>query len=89
MVAVDSLDAFASALFRSTGMDEDKADTVGRMLVLTDMMGRRTHGLAMVPLYLAEIRSGRMSITGRRRGRERHRRHRRFGTARICRDNGS
>jgi L-lactate dehydrogenase len=63
-VAVDSLNAFAAALFRSTGMDDDKADTLARMLVLTDMMGRRTHGLAMVPLYLAEIRSGGMSITG-------------------------
>jgi len=63
-VAVDSLDVFAFALFRATGMDEDKAATLGRVLVLTDMMGRRTHGLAMAPLYLAEIRNGTMSITG-------------------------
>jgi LDH2 family malate/lactate/ureidoglycolate dehydrogenase len=63
-VAVDSLDAFACALFRATGMDEDKADTLGRLLVLTDMMGRRTHGLAMAPLYLAEIRNGTMSLRG-------------------------
>jgi L-lactate dehydrogenase len=63
-VAVDPLHAFASALFRATGMDEDKADTVGRLLVTTDMMGRRTHGLAMSPLYLAEIRNGKMSLTG-------------------------
>jgi L-lactate dehydrogenase len=63
-VAVDPLDAFASALFRATGMDADKADTLAGLLVLTDMMGRRTHGLAMVPLYLAEIQSGKMSITG-------------------------
>ena len=46
-VTVDSLNVFAFALFRATGMDEDKARTVGRLLVLTDMMGRRTHGLAM------------------------------------------
>ena len=63
-VAVNSLDAFAFALFRATGMDQDKAETVGRLLVVTDMMGRRTHGLAMAPLYLAEIRNGTMSITG-------------------------
>jgi LDH2 family malate/lactate/ureidoglycolate dehydrogenase len=63
-VAVDSLDAFACALFRATGMDDEKADAVGRLLVLTDMMGRRTHGLAMSPLYLAEIRNGTMSVTG-------------------------
>ena len=36
--------------------------TVGRLLVLTDMMGRRTHGLAMAPLYLAEIRNGTMRV---------------------------
>jgi len=36
-------------------MDEDKARTCARLLVLTDMMGRRTHGLAMLPLYLAEL----------------------------------
>jgi len=63
-VAVDSLEVFATALFRATGMDADKAGTLGHLLVLTDMMGRRTHGLAMVPLYLAEIRSGGMTITG-------------------------
>ena len=63
-VAVDSLEVFAFALFRATGMDEDKAGTVGRLLVVTDMMGRRTHGLAMAPLYLAEIRNGTMSVTG-------------------------
>jgi len=63
-VAVDSLEVFAFALFRATGMDEDKAGTVGRVLVLTDMMGRRTHGLAMAPLYLEEIRKGTMSVTG-------------------------
>ena len=38
--------------------------TVGRCSSLTDMMGRRTHGLAMAPLYLAEIRNGAMSVTG-------------------------
>jgi len=63
-VPVDSLNVFAFALFRATGMDEDKAGTVGRVLVLTDMMGRRTHGLAMAPLYLEEIRKGTMSVTG-------------------------
>jgi L-lactate dehydrogenase len=45
-------------------MDADKAATVARLLVLTDAMGRRTHGLAMAPLYLAEIAKGGMAITG-------------------------
>jgi L-lactate dehydrogenase len=63
-VAVDALDAFASALFRATGMEARIADTVGHLLVVTDTMGRRTHGLAMAPLYLAEIRNGGMSLAG-------------------------
>lgn len=60
----EELAAFAAALFLKAGMDQDKAATVGRLLVLTDAMGRRTHGLAMAPLYLAEIEKGGMTITG-------------------------
>jgi L-lactate dehydrogenase len=55
---------FAGALLAATGMDGDKARTVARLLVLTDMMGRRTHGLAMAPLYVAEILKGGMQVTG-------------------------
>ncbi len=61
---VASLTSFASALFKSAGMDAEKADTLGRLLILTDMMGRRTHGLAMAPLYLAEVAKGTMRLTG-------------------------
>lgn len=60
----ERLTEFASSLFKAAGMDADKADTVGRLLILTDMLGRRTHGLAMAPLYLTDIRNGRMQITG-------------------------
>lgn len=56
--------AFGTALYRAAGMDEDKAATTARLQVLTDAMGRRTHGLAMAPLYLAEIEKGRMAATG-------------------------
>ena len=55
---------FAASLFRAAGMEEPKAATVGRLLILTDMMGRRTHGLAMAPLYLAEIEKGTMRVSG-------------------------
>lgn len=60
----DQLTAFASALFVAAGMDTDKAASVARLLVLTDSMGRRTHGLAMAPLYLADIAKGGMALTG-------------------------
>lgn len=53
-----ALEHFCAALLAAGGMDEDKARTSARLLVLTDMMGRRTHGLAMLPLYLAELAKG-------------------------------
>ncbi len=58
------LEQFAADLFCKAGMDEDKARTLGRLLVLTDAMGRRTHGLAMACLYLADIEKGGMALTG-------------------------
>jgi LDH2 family malate/lactate/ureidoglycolate dehydrogenase len=61
---VQPLTLFATELLAAAGMDDDKARTVARLLVLTDMMGRRTHGLAMVPLYLEAIRAGDMKVAG-------------------------
>ena len=58
------LEDFAAQLFGAAGMERAKAETVGRLLVLTDMLGRRTHGLAMAPLYLSEIEKGGMRTTG-------------------------
>lgn len=58
------LEQFAADLFSAVGMDADKAQTLGRLLVLTDAMGRRTHGLAMASLYLADIEKGGMMLTG-------------------------
>ena len=55
---------FATALLSAAGLDADKAPSVARLLVLTDMMGRRTHGLAMLPLYAKELQSGGMTAQG-------------------------
>ena len=62
--SVEALTGFAESLLVAAGMGEDKAQTVAELLVLTDMMGRRTHGLAMLPLYVADIRSGGMLVAG-------------------------
>lgn len=62
--AMVGLEAFAQALYAAAGMDADKAATVARLQVLTDAMGRRTHGLAMAPLYLADINKGGLRVTG-------------------------
>ena len=45
-------------------MDSDKAATRRGLLVLTDAMGRRTHGLAMAPTYLADIKKGGLRTQG-------------------------
>ena len=58
------LESFARELFTAAGMDADKATTMAELLVLTDALGRRTHGLAMLPLYLAEIAKGTMTVRG-------------------------
>jgi L-lactate dehydrogenase len=62
--SVGQLEHYAQALFTAAGMDTPKAEVLARLLVLTDAMGRRTHGLAMAPLYLADIRKGGMRTTG-------------------------
>jgi LDH2 family malate/lactate/ureidoglycolate dehydrogenase len=62
--SVDALVAFACALLIAAGMDTDKARSVARLLVLTDAMGRRTHGLAMATLYLADMHKGGMQLSG-------------------------
>jgi LDH2 family malate/lactate/ureidoglycolate dehydrogenase len=58
------LEAFAAQLLLKAGFNAEKARTTARLLVLTDAMGRRTHGLAMLPLYLAEIEKGGLTTQG-------------------------
>ncbi len=65
VTAIDRLESFASKLFAAAGMDAAIAATMAQLLVVTDAMGRRTHGLAMVPLYLAEIAKGTMQKSGK------------------------
>lgn len=60
----DDLAGFATALFAATGLDADKAESVGRVLLLTDMIGRHTHGLAQCGAYLRQLVDGGMSKTG-------------------------
>jgi LDH2 family malate/lactate/ureidoglycolate dehydrogenase len=62
--SIAALERFGGQLLRAAGMDADKAAAQARLLTLTDAMGRRTHGLAMVPLYLAEIEKGNLCCTG-------------------------
>ena len=63
-IAFESLTSFGRELFRASGMDEEKAATVARLLVLGDMMGRQTHGMALAPLYLDQLEKKMMQPTG-------------------------
>jgi L-lactate dehydrogenase len=60
----DGLARLAAGLFAAAGLDGDKAEAMGRLLVLTDMMGRHTHGLAQVGPYLEAIERGLMEGKG-------------------------
>lgn len=60
----DALSTLAARLLTAAGLEADKAGCVAELLLLTDMMGRHTHGLAQCVPYLAELQSGRMTATG-------------------------
>ncbi|SAK99664.1 dehydrogenase [Caballeronia pedi] len=60
-----ALTLLADSLLRAAGLESEKARAVADLLVLTDMMGRSTHGLAQCSPYLDELASGRMTAAGR------------------------
>lgn len=62
--SLSSLHTFALDILRAQGMDESIATSVADGLVTTDAMGRRTHGLAMLPLYVDEIAKGHLKLCG-------------------------
>lgn len=62
--SVAALTAFVRSLLTTAGMANAKAGTVARLLVLSDMMQRHTHGVALTPQYVDQIRSGLMATDG-------------------------
>jgi len=61
---VAPLTGFTSDLLAAAGMEHAKAQTVSQLLVLTDMLGRHTHGVALCPLYLEQLEKGLMTPCG-------------------------
>jgi LDH2 family malate/lactate/ureidoglycolate dehydrogenase len=61
---VAPLTRFTADLLASAGMEDEKAQSVSRLLVLTDMLGRHTHGVALCPLYIDQLKQGLMSARG-------------------------
>ena len=62
--AVDPLMKFGHDLLVAGGMEDDKAEAVSRLLLLSDMLGRPTHGIALVPLYVEQLEKGLMEGNG-------------------------
>ena len=60
----DALVAFAHALLAQAGVRDDIARDVATVLVDGDLLGHTTHGLALLPAYLAEIEKGTMAKAG-------------------------
>ncbi len=52
---------FTRALFASTGMVEEDADTCADCLVQTNLWGIDSHGVLRVPIYIKRLRSGAMN----------------------------
>ncbi len=62
--SVASLRQLAIDLFTAAGMETDKAQAVAEVLVTGDMVGQRTHGMALCPQYVEQIEKGLMATTG-------------------------
>jgi LDH2 family malate/lactate/ureidoglycolate dehydrogenase len=58
------LTRFATQLLRAAGMPNAKAEAVAETLVSGDLLGKSTHGLALLALYLADIEKGNMALEG-------------------------
>ncbi|MDF3834267.1 Ldh family oxidoreductase [Cupriavidus basilensis] len=57
-----ALRTMARAMFERVGMPAERAADVADILVEGDLMGHDTHGLQLLPTYLAEIESGSMAL---------------------------
>jgi LDH2 family malate/lactate/ureidoglycolate dehydrogenase len=62
--AATALTASAGDALRRAGMESTKAAAVADILVEGDLLGHTTHGLQLLPLYLAEIEKKQMTVSG-------------------------
>jgi L-lactate dehydrogenase len=62
--AATALTGFAAAALQRAGMEPAKAEAVADILVDGDLLGHTTHGLQLLPLYLAEIEKGHLTLAG-------------------------
>ena len=60
----EDLIAFATKLLLAAGLEHEKARVVAGILVEGDLLGHTTHGLALLPGYLADLEKGGMARDG-------------------------
>lgn len=63
-IQAQTMRAFARTLLVRASMPFDKAEAVADILVEGELLGRSTHGLALLAPYLGEIESGGMQVEG-------------------------
>ena len=61
---IASLKNLSTSLFVAAGMEAGMAEAVTNVLVTGDMVGQRTHGMALCPQYLEQIEKGLMETQG-------------------------
>ncbi len=59
-----ALTLLTQSLFAAAGLNDERAESIARLLVLTDMMGRHTHGLAQCKNYIDQLARGDMTAGG-------------------------
>jgi L-lactate dehydrogenase len=59
-----SLQRFSQSLLTACGLAEDRARDVAEVLLEGDLLGHTTHGLALLPAYLKELKEGMMEKAG-------------------------
>lgn len=62
--SAQALTQFATALLQANGVRQAVADDVAEVLVLGDLLGHDTHGLALLGPYVDQIRSHKMATDG-------------------------
>ena len=55
---------FGQRLLAASGLADDRARIVAEVLLEADLLGHTTHGLALLPSYLEELKGGAMERTG-------------------------
>lgn len=64
-ISDDELTTFACGLLTAAGLEPALARVTAEVLVEGDMIGHDTHGVGLLPWYIAEIGAGHMAVSGR------------------------